>query len=364
MSTYPLRVAEKYTETEDAVSITFDIPQDLKGAFSYLPGQYLTIETDNGEETIARQYSLSSTPGVHNVLRITVKKVEGGIVSTWLVDRTSKGDVLETQVPRGRFFKEIDQPSHVVLLAAGSGIAPILSIVRWLLENEEDHKVTLVYGNRTPESVILATEVEELEGRYPDRCFVEHIMSRANSDWLGATGRIDRSYIQKRFPDWDDRSNDLPTIFYMCGPEGFMDAAESTFQEFGIPLKHIHRESFDMILEDDGEEPGLEVNGTESVDEVGETTKIVVVVGGEEYEASWKKGEDILSALLRAEADVPFSCQEGTCSSCISKLTVGQIEARPGVLQTLRQEDLDEGLTLACLSKPKTKNIRIDFDEI
>nr|CAH18517.1 reductase PaaE [Rhodobacteraceae bacterium 198] len=364
MATYPLKIAEKKTEAEDAVSLYFDVPQDLKGAFGYRPGQFLTIETEDNGDAIARQYSLSSTPGSHAQLRITIKKIEGGRVSTWLVDEAAEGDLIEVQIPRGRFFKELDAPSHVVLLAAGSGIAPILSIGRWLLENDEGHKITLVYGNRTPDTVILADEVNEIETQFADRCMVQHVMSRANGNWDGDRGRIDRKYVTRQFPDWDDRSGDLPMIFYMCGPEGFMDAAESALQQFGVPLKSIHRESFDMILEDDGDEPGLEVKGTETPGEDGETTKIVAVVGGEEYEADWTDGEDILSALLRVEADVPFSCQEGTCSSCISKLTQGSIEVRPGVLQTLRQEDLDEGLTLACLSRPKSRSIRIDFDEI
>lgn len=119
-----------------------------------------------------------------------------------------------------------------------------------------------------------------------------------------------------------------------------------------------------MVLEDDEDAPGLPVTGTTDAGEEGGTARIVAVVGGEEYEADWQEGEDILSALLRTGADVPFSCQEGTCSSCISKLTAGRVEVRPGVLQTLRQSDLDEGLVLACLSHPKTRSIRIDFDEI
>lgn len=364
MATYPLKIAEKRFEAEDAASLSFDIPQDLKTAFGYRPGQFLTIETEADDETIARQYSLSSTPGAHDQLRITVKKIDGGRVSTWLVEQAAEGDLVDVQIPRGRFFKDVGEATHLVMLAAGSGIAPILSIGRWLLECGKDHKVTLVYGNKTPDSVILADEIAELAAAHPDHCFVEHVMSRVDDDWQGAKGRIDRSYIQGRFPDWDDRSGDLPMIFYMCGPEGFMDAAESVLQEFGVPLKSIHRESFDMILEDDGDEPGLEVAAAEAAGEEGETTRIVAIVGGEEYEADWREGEDILAALLRVEADVPFSCQEGTCSSCISKLTEGSVEVRPGVLQTLRQDDLDEGLTLACLSRPKTKSVRIDFDEI
>lgn len=363
MATYPLKVHEKRMECDDTASLWLDVPQDLTGAFTYRPGQFLTVENDDGGELIARQYSLSSCPGAHAKLRITVKKIEGGRMSAWLVDRTQEGDYLDVQIPRGRFFKDLEAPHHVLMLAAGSGIAPILSIGRWLLESAQGHAVTIVYGNRTPETVILADEVAEIAERHADSCRVEQVMSRADDSWTGARGRIDRAYIEARFDDWRAAS-DLPMVAYMCGPEGFMDSAESALMGAGLPSGAIHRESFDMILEDDETEPGLEVTAEDDTGEEGPTSRIVAIVGGEEYEADWQEGEDILSALLRAKADVPFSCQEGTCSSCISKLTAGKVEVRPGVLQTLREDDLEEGLTLACLSRPLTRNIRIDFDEI
>lgn len=363
MATYPLKIARRRSESEDTASLWFEVPKDLAQVFRYRPGQFLTVEAEIGPERVARQYSLSSSPERDSALRITVKRIEGGRVSGWLVDRAREGDLVEVQQPRGRFFKEADQPHHAILLAAGSGIAPILPIGRWFLESGQGHRVTLVYGSRTPEAVILGDEVAGMAASHPLDCSVEHVMSRADDGWAGARGRINRAYIEQHFQDWT-RASDLPIVVYMCGPEGFMDVAESAFQTLGVPLSQIHRESFDMVLDDDDDAPGLTVTGSADPGEEGATQKIVAVVGGEEYEADWLEGEDILSALLRVKADVPYSCQEGTCSSCIAKLTEGRIEVRPGVLQSMRQSDLDEGLTLACLSQPRTRNIRIDFDEI
>ncbi|AJE48682.1 ferredoxin--NADP reductase [Celeribacter indicus] len=363
MATYPLKVCEKRMECNDTASLWLDVPQDLAGAFTYRPGQFLTVENDDGGDLISRQYSLSSSPGAHPRLRITVKKIEGGRMSTWLVDQAGEGDYLEVQTPRGRFFKDLDAPHHVLMLAAGSGIAPILSIGRWLLESNQGHTVTFVYGNRTPDTVILADEMAEIAERHAGICRIEHVMSRAGEDWTGAHGRIDRAYIEAHFASWQAAS-ELPMVAYMCGPEGFMDSAEGALMSAGLSASAIHRESFDMVLEDDETEPGLEVVAEDDPGEDGPPATIVAVVGGEEYEADWQEGENILAALLRMDADVPFSCQEGTCSSCISKLTAGRIEVRPGVLQTLREDDLAEGLTLACLSRPLTRTIRIDFDEI
>lgn len=363
MATYPLRISRRRQECDDTASLWLDVPKDLVPAFNYKPGQFLTVETDVGSDRVARQYSLSSTPGKDAGLRITVKRIEGGKVSSWLVDRAKEGDLVEVQVPRGRFFKDLDTPHHAILLAAGSGIAPILPIGRWLLESGLGHRVTFVYGNRTPDAIILGEELAAVVAEHSSACVAEHVMSRADDGWPGARGRVNRAYIEGRFAEWE-ASCDLPIVVYMCGPEAFMDSAESAFQALGVPLAKINRESFDMVLADDEGEEGLPVTGTVTPGDEGQTTRIVAVVGGEEYEADWQEGEDILSALIRSNADVPYSCQEGTCSSCISKLTEGRVEVRPGVLQSLRQSDLDEGLTLACLSRPVTRSIRIDFDEI
>lgn len=363
MTTYFLKVVGKRLEGSEADSLWLEVPQDLKGAFGYRPGQFLTVERQRPDGKVIRQYSLSSTPDIDNDLRITVKKIEGGAVSPWLVEEVEKGSALEVQIPRGLFFRGFNEPRHVVMLACGSGIAPIYSIARHLLSRNEGHRVTIVFGNRSPDTVILSGEVEALCATFPEHCRLEHVMSRAGDDWNGRRGRIDDAFIRSRFNDWQQAS-DRPISVFLCGPQSFMGVAEATMAELGIPLSEIHRESFDLVLNDDQEELGIPLAGVEEKDENGICEEIVAVVGGEEYRAVPEADESLLAALIRSGAEVPYSCQEGTCASCISKLTRGAAVVRPSVLQTLRQDDLDDGLTLACLSFPTTKRVRIDFDEL
>jgi len=360
MTTYPLPVARKLAEGRDGASIWLDVPQDLTTVFAYRAGQFITVETDIDGEKLTRQYSLSSTPEHDHRLRITVKKVPQGRVSTWLVDEVSVGQFLDVASPRGLFFKPLEQPRHVLLFSAGSGVAPMVPIARTLLEKGSGHIITFVCGNRTEQTIMLREEVSSLDE--DPAVTVEHVLSRANNTWKGPKGRIDRAYLEGHLPNWLARS-DLPISAWLCGPEGFMDVIESVLMGFGVEETDIRHESFDLVLNDDDDTPSLMVTSQVSGVE-GPCELITAVVGGREIEMVPEEGESILDTILRTDADVPFSCQEGTCSSCISKLTEGSALVRAGVLQTLREDDLEEGLVLACLASPTTQSVRIDFDEI
>ena len=359
MATYPLPIIRKHLEAPDAASIWLGVPKDLASVFAYRAGQFVAVETELGAETLVRQYSLTSTPGRDVDLRITVKKVPDGRVSTWLVDEAETGDVLEIAAPRGVFFRPPQEARHVLLLAAGSGVAPMVPIARSLIDSGLGHSITFVYGNRTADSIILKDEVDAL-AQMPD-VSVEHVISRDES-WSGPRGRIDRTFLEQQLPRWADRC-DLPMVAFLCGPEAFMDVAESALMVFGLGSNDIRMESFDQVQNDDDDKPPVRVVSPAPGNE-GSCETITAVVMGEEIEVAPKEDESILDALLRAGADVPFSCQEGTCSSCISKLTEGSAQVRAMVLKTLREDDLDEGLTLACLTHAATRHVRIDFDEI
>lgn len=360
MSTYPLPVSRRRAEASDATSLWLKVPSDLVGAFRYRAGQFIAVQAEIGGETLVRQYSLSSTPGAEADLRITVKKVPEGRVSSWLVDRVAEGEVLEVAAPRGVFFKEPDTPRHFLLLAAGSGVAPLLPIARSLAASPLGHQITFVYGNRHVEGVILREEVDALAAL--GNVSVEHILTRPHAGWTGGQGRIDRACIEANFGRWTDGADGTVSA-YLCGPEGFMDAAESALMACGLSGADIRRESFDLVLNDDGADEDIRIVAEADPGDEGECEAIVAVVGGEEVTVAPEPGESILAALIRAEADVPYSCQEGTCSSCISKITGGSADVRPAVRQTLRDDDLEEGLVLACLARPTTRRIRIDFDE-
>jgi ferredoxin-NADP reductase len=359
MTAYPLRVTRKRVEAPDAVSLWFDIPSDLKAAFRYKPGQFITIESEIGSETLKRQYSLSSCPTLDDDLRITVKKISDGRMSSWLVDKVSVGDLIDVEAPRGRFFQPPDSSRHIVLLACGSGIAPMLPIARHLLHNKAGHKIVLAYGNRHAGSIILADEVRNLANQQ-NAPHVNLVLSQPESDWGGSHGHIDADFLATHHPVWRKLANSLPSTIYLCGPESFMSAAEAFYLAAGVDPGDIRRESFNLVLDDD--EPPLTVG--ESAEEDVACQEITAVVAGETYTVDAQGDESILAALLRAGADVPYSCQEGTCSSCISKLKEGRATVHAGVLKTLRQADLDEGLLLACLARPSSRLVRIDFDDI
>lgn len=361
MTTHPLTVTGKRGEGPGGASLRLSIPSDLVQAFGYRAGQFVAVAGETGGEALVRQYSLSSVPGRDEELRITVRKIDGGRVSTWLVDEVGPGDVLEVARPRGVFFRPPEAPRHVLLLSAGSGVAPMVPIAHALLASGLGHAITFACGNRTPGSIMLADEIEALADE--PGVVVEHVLSRADEGWTGAQGRIDRTWLERRLPDWTARS-DLPMAAWLCGPEGFMDAAESALLGFGLAAPDIRRESFDLVLNDSDDAPPLSVAAAGAPGEAGACEHLTAIVGGETIEVVPEEGETILDALLRVSDQVPFSCQEGTCSSCISKITEGAALVRPGVLQTLQESDLADGLTLACLSRPAARRVRIDFDEI
>jgi ferredoxin-NADP reductase len=358
-TTYPLRVVARRQEGEDSASLWFEVPADLRTAFSYRTGQFVTIHADVDGQELARQYSLASVPDLDEGLQITVKRLPEGRVSGWLVDRVREGDVVEVAAPRGRLYQPADGPRHYLLLAAGSGIVPLVAIARDVLARDGGHAVTLAYGNRSRTSVILRREVDELAA---SRARVEHVLSRPDPDWTGPCGHVDPGYLARRWPEWT--ADGLPVRAYLCGPDAFMAAAEAFLVGRGVDEADIRRESFDLVLNDDEQEPDLLV--PEEVPDCGTAacTRLEAALGGDVIEVVPQPEEPLLSALLRVSDEVPFSCQEGTCSSCIVRLVEGQVGVRPGVLQTLRRADLAEGLILACLSRARTATVRIDFDQI
>jgi ferredoxin-NADP reductase len=358
MTTYPLKVVTRRQETEDTASLWFDVPSDLRTAFTYRTGQFVTIEEDIAGESVARQYSLASVPGLDERLQITVKRIPGGRMSTWLVDQVAEGDILEVAAPRGRLYTPADEPRHYVLLAAGSGIVPLYAIARHAAGQGASHQVTLAYGNRTPGSVILRAEVDGLAG---DGVRVEHVLSRPPAGWAGGTGHVDPAYLAARWDEWT--STGPPPSVFLCGPDSFMAAAEEHLLGRGVAIDDIRKESFDLVLNDDDGEPDLLVP-EESAESPADCASLTAVIGGEEITVTPEENEPLLTALLRVSDDVPYSCQEGTCASCIVRLSKGQVRVRPGVLQTLRPGDLAEGLILACLSRARTASVHIDFDDI
>src|SRR5260221_5163890 len=358
MTRYPLRVTHRVLESPDTVSLGFGVPQDLRHVFRHQPGQFVSLATDMDGQSLERSYSISSLPDIYPWLRITVKRLPAGKVSGWLVDQVQTGTLIELAAPRGRFFDPPTAPVHAVLLGAGSGIAPLVPIARHL-SSVATHQVSLVCGQRTEADLILREELEALDAQ--SSCRVSLRLTRPQFVWAGERGRIDTSYIAAQLPTW--RETGLPLAFYLCGPEAFMHESEIALHACGVATESIRKESFAVTPEEDTGEPGIAVLGTEA-GEAGEWTENRARVSGEEFEVQPESGESLLASLLRVGAPVPFSCQEGTCASCIARLKRGAVELKRGALKILPQQDIDKGLILACLSRPQSARIHIDFDDL
>jgi ferredoxin-NADP reductase len=358
MTRYPLRITHRRLESPDTVSLGFGIPQDLRPVFRHRPAQFVSLAVDLDGQSIERSYSISSLPDVHPFLRITVKRVSGGKVSNWLVEQAGEGALIELAAPRGRFFDPPAAPVHAVLLGAGSGMAPLVPIARHLC-SVGTHRVTLVCGQRTEADLILRDELESL-GESP-QCDLTLRLTRPGKAWTGGQGRVDADYIANHMPGW--RETGLPLVFYLCGPETFMREAEGALRAEGAPADGVRKESFTLIPEEETDEPGIGLVAPEA-DEPGDCAEIRACVNGEEFESAPEAGESLLASLLRSGANVPYSCQEGTCASCICRLKRGAIELRRGALQVLPQQDIDKGLILACLSRPRSAHVHIDFDDL
>jgi len=367
MNTYPLRITRRRIETPDTVSLWLEVPADLEPAFGYRAGQFITVVAERGGESVARQYSLSSVSEFDDDLRITVKRVPGGAMSSWLVDQVHEGQLLDVAPPRGRFFVPPEEEQHVLLLAAGSGIAPLYSIARQLLSARQGHRVTLVCANRTEESIILRDDLDRLRDAHSgEGLAVEHVLSRPDASWTGVRGRVDPAFLASRWPSWREATPSSLAV-YVCGPDGFMAAAEQFFLSEGVAGHRIRRESFDLVLHDDAGDPDLVVHAAGSGDApvAEEPCELVTAtVGGETTEVVPEKGEVVLAALIRRGADIPYSCQEGTCASCIAKVTEGTVRMRPIALRTLHASDIEDGLVLACQARPVTKRVHINFDDL
>ena len=358
MTRYPLRVTHRRLETPDTVSLGFGVPQDLRHVFRHQPGQFVSLALDVDGESFERSYSISSLPDLHPWLRITVKRVSGGRVSHWLVEHALEGALIELAAPRGRFFDPPTAPLHAVLLGAGSGIAPLVPIAKHL-SSAGTHRVSLICGQRTEADLILRDELEALSGQQD--CRVSLRLSRPEPGWTGGRGRVDDGYIARHLPGW--REARMPLVFYLCGPEAFMREADDALRACGVAAATIRRESFALTPEEETGEPGIAVLAAEA-DEAGDCNEVRACVNGEEFEACPEPGESLLASLLRVGASVPYSCQEGTCASCIARLKVGAVELRRGALQILPQQDVDKGLILACLSHPRSTRVHIDFDDL
>lgn len=352
MNFYTLSIKEIKKETTDCVSISFNIPQNLKEVFAYKQGQYITLKTSIDNEEVRRSYSLCSSP-LDNDFRIAVKKVTGGLFSSFANDILKMGDTLDVATPNGKFNSTLDKinSKKYIAIAAGSGITPILSIIKTTLQTEPNSEFILIYGNKKTSTIIFKEELEALKNRYVGRLQLIHILSREKTDAPISSGRIDVEKLQQlsKLVNWEKLDE-----CFVCGPEEMILATKNYLENLGIDKKKIHFELFTTTTK--SQRKKVEIKDTQT------KSSITIKADGRTFdvEIGFNDDKSILDAALQNGADLPFACKGGVCCTCKAKLIEGQVEM--DVNWGLEHEEIEQGFILTCQAHPLTERVLVDYD--
>lgn len=354
IKTYFLQVKEVTQETSDSVTIYFWHP--LSEQIKYKAGQFVTIIVPAGEggKKIRRSYSMSTSPHSDTSIGITVKRVPEGLVSNYLNDNVKVGDFLEVIEPLGNFFVEpdADKTRHVLLFAAGSGVTPMMSIAKSILKMEQNSRITLIYGNRSEDSIIFKQKIEELETQYGKRFGVHHLLSRPTDTWVGHKGRISQGMAIRLMKEAD--TNFMKDEFYLCGPVQMMEDVIAGLNIYNVPKERIHREVFNAPMVDGEVEPVIEE------DDSLQTQTVKIKYNGDEFDIEVKPHQTILEAALDVDIDLPYSCQAGMCTACMGTCTEGKVKMDEE--DGLTEKEIKKGIILTCVAHPLTKGVVIEID--
>lgn len=352
---HPIQIKEIKKETADCISVLFDIPDTLKKEFSFHQGQSLTLRSFLNSEEIRRTYSLCSSP-LDDEWRVAIKKIEGGLFSEFANNHLKKGDILEIMPPVGKFYTDLNavNKKNYLAFAAGSGITPIISIIKTTLITEPDSGFTLVYSNRSRSSIIFFEELEALKNQYMYRFSLLYLLSREKTDAPVNFGRISNNKL-------DELNKLIPyevmNEFFICGPEEMIFSTKEYLEQKGIEPKKIHFELFTSST------PKKAKTRTErSETSTDPQSMITIKVDGRSFNFSLSLNSDItiLDAALKQGADLPFACKGGMCCTCKARLLEGEVDM--DVHWGLEQEEIEKGFILTCQSHPKTEKIIVDFD--
>jgi ring-1,2-phenylacetyl-CoA epoxidase subunit PaaE len=351
---YPLTVARVKHETRDAIAVTFDLPPELEDAFAYQQGQHLTLRAMIAGEDVRRSYSICSAVQ-DNRLRVAIKRVNGGLFSTWANECIRPGVTIDVMPPEGRFNLPLEPDSrrHYLAFAAGSGITPILSIIKTTLIAEPHSRFTLLYGNRASSSVIFRDELTDLKDQYLERLNLVYIMSREPQDIELFHGRITEDKCRALFQHWLRVEN--VDYAFICGPEDMMHGVSAALQEAGMPSARIRIELFAAAAAKTERKPRA-VSA-----EPRHQTEVTVIMDGSHATFTMDKDkESLLDAGLRAGIDMRYSCKGGVCSTCRCKVLEGQVDM--DVNYALEDYEVARGFVLGCQSFPVTDKVVVDFD--
>ncbi|MDR6563685.1 MULTISPECIES: ferredoxin--NADP reductase [unclassified Arcicella] len=348
---FHLTVKEIIDETPDTKTFTFWHP--VHQSVSYKAGQFLTlIPVINGQK-VRRSYSMSSSPNKDASIAVTVKRVPGGLVSNYLCDSVKVGDAIEVMEPMGHFVVEPNPMKErtIVLFGGGSGITPLMSILKSVLPVEQGSKVYLVYGSRSEEDIIFRKQLIELELKYEGRFKVLHILTKPSYTWTGYKTRINQASAVI-FLKQDLAIDIAKAEYYLCGPEGMMEQVENALKMFNVSTENIHKEHF-------GSAGSHEILVEEEDDSIKAQT-VTIQYEGTDYQVLVKPHETILEAALREDIDLPYSCQAGMCTACLGKCVAGKVHMDEE--DGLTEKEIKQGYILTCVSHPKTAGVVIEVE--
>ncbi len=345
---HELTVAQVDRLCADAAAVTFDVPAQLAEDFRFAPGQSLTLRRFVGGRDERRSYSICAPAG--RPLRIGVREVPGGALSGWLVNEVRPGDRIEVQPPSGTFTPDLTVPGRHVLIAAGSGITPVLSITASALAGSRSD-ATLLYGNRRADTVMFADEIADLKDAYPQRLQLAHVLSREPQEVELFSGRLDAARLRLLLPALCDVAS--VDHWWLCGPYGLVTDAMAVLSELGVPAGRVHRELF--YVEDTPPEPEQHAEAP-----VTGGCQATIILDGRRTTARIPTGTPVLDGAQRARPDLPFACKGGVCGTCRARLVSGEVRMRRNF--ALEQAELDAGFVLTCQSLPVTDELTVDYD--
>lgn len=353
---HPLKVRDVRPDTDEAVIVSFEVPAELAEAFRFTQGQYLTLRSDVDGQDLRRSYSICA--GIDDgELRVGVRKVDGGVFSNWVHGSLKAGDQIQVFPPQGRFNVALDPDAakHYVGIAGGSGITPILSIMKTVLAREPKSRFTLIYANRRQATTMFKEEIEDLKNQYLTRLALHHVFSREAVDAPLLAGRLDQAKLGEFLKTLVPAAS-IDEVF-VCGPFQMNEEADAALRAAGVPEERIHIERFGTVEMQTGKPAPHEVREGDA-----DAAKIVVIRDGISREIEFAKTDpSILDAAARAGMDVPFSCKSGVCSTCRCKVLEGEVRMDKNF--ALDKHELAAGFILSCQAHALTDRVVISFDE-
>ena len=351
---YTLKVSDVVQNTHDTSTITFEIPTHLNSVFDYEPGQYLTLEFNINGKKERRAYSMSSSPLTEAQPSVTVKRFQGGLVSNHINDNVKTGSEISVLPPFGNFVPQLNPENnkHYFLFSAGSGITPIISILKTVLSFEKNSKVSLLYGNRCEKDIIFHQELINLVTEHKDRLNVSFTLSQSADEWNGESGRVDARKVKDFI--FKHGENDLAKEYFICGPAGLIETTEQTILSLGINASFVHREYFILPKKE------TEAAVTEAIEAAGDQT-IKLILDNEEFDVEVSADTNILEAALEKDIDAPFSCMAAACATCRAKVLRGTVIMDDR--EMLSDEEIADGYVLTCQAHPTSDDVIISYDE-